>query len=203
MELHISEFDDLEPTNLPNTNLSNTNLSNNNSNTNSYGVNKKLKKKTCTYDDILSKLNMQIVGGVLCVGQNNTYDPIVNGFNNATQPKGNGKGKGANLNRPNLTGSTNNSCSSSKSCGTTKSNGQQKPTCWRQLVELQEQQQQQQTIVPPMSREEYIHQQRQAYIQQEMQRMKNREAKSTKLFFSNPNIRVSRNGVNHNLNRLF
>ena len=85
MEIHISELDDLEPTNLSNTNLTNTN---------SYGVNQKLKKKTCTYDDILSKLNMQIVGGVLCVGQNNTYDPNVNGFNNATQPKGNGKGKG-------------------------------------------------------------------------------------------------------------
>ena len=151
------------------------------------------KKKSVSYDDILSTLNMQVVNGKLQISKTISTDKKSNNFNPDDTS-----------NYPTPTYASTNS--------NTNINYQQ--PYWQPQYETQtpymtpqknwllqqpQQQQEQEPAFVPMSRQEYLRRRRDAYLKQQLEIARIKNIKSTKLLFSN-NVTTN---ANHDLNQLF
>ena len=194
MELNISEIDnyDSSPNIYPNP-ITKPILST------SKPVQNVRKKKSVSYDDILSTLNMQVVNGKLQISKTISTDKKSNNFNPDDTS-----------NYPTPTYASTNSNASMAS--STNINYQQ--PYWQPQYETQtpymtpqknwllqqpQQQQEQEPEFIPMTRQEYLRRRRDAYLKQQLEIARIKNIKSTKLLFSTS---VTTN-TNHDLNQLF
>jgi len=193
MELNISEIADNYDSSSPNIYPSKPILST------SKPVQNVRKKKSVSYDDILSTLNMQVVNGKLQISKTISTDKKSNNFN----PD----------NTSNYPTPTYASTNSNASMASSPNINHQQPY-WQPQYETQTPymtpqknwllqqphlQQQQEPEFIPMSRQEYLRRRRDAYLKQQLEIARIKNIKSTKLLFS---TNVTTN-ANHDLNQLF
>jgi hypothetical protein len=157
------------------------------------------KKKSVSYDDILSTLNMQVVNGKLQISKTISTDKKSNNFNPDDTS-----------NYPTPTyASTNSNASMASSTNINYQQPYWQPQYDTQtpymtpqknwLLQQPHLQQQQEPEFIPMSRQEYLRRRRDAYLKQQLEIARIKNIKSTKLLFS---TNVTTN-ANHDLNQLF
>jgi hypothetical protein len=151
------------------------------------------KKKSVSYDDILSTLNMQVVNGKLQISKTISTDKKSNNFNPDDT---------SNYPTPTYASTNSNTNINYQQPYWQPQYDTQTPYMTPQknwLLQQPHLQQQQEPEFIPMSRQEYLRRRRDAYLKQQLEIARIKNIKSTKLLFS---TNVTTN-ANHDLNQLF